>query len=131
MYSPVAGAAANTLPDAVPEPIKEARHQRFMEVQARISAAKLARKLGRCLSVLVDEMTPTGEAVARSAADAPEIDGSVMIADGAELTVGEFAEVRVVAAGEHDLWAEPVNTLKRRRPPLKSSRYSARNASPK
>src|SRR5688572_19378444 len=75
-YSPVEGAAANALADPVPEPVKEARRARFMAVQERISAERLKRKIGRELTVLVDEITDDG-AVARSMADAPEIDGVV------------------------------------------------------
>jgi ribosomal protein S12 methylthiotransferase len=103
-YSPVAGAAANALPDPVPEAIKEERRARFMATQARISARRLAAKVGRELKVLVDAVEP-GRAVARSAADAPEIDGSVIIEDGRELAVGEFVRVRVVGSSEHDLRA--------------------------
>jgi ribosomal protein S12 methylthiotransferase len=103
-YSPVAGAAANALPDPVPEAIKEERRARFMATQARISARRLAAKVGRELKVLVDAVEP-GRAIARSAADAPEIDGSVLIEDGRELAVGEFVRVRVVGSSEHDLRA--------------------------
>ncbi len=103
-YSPVAGAAANALPDPVPEAIKEERRARFMATQARISARRLAAKVGRELKVLVDAVEP-GRAIARSAADAPEIDGSVIIEDGRELAVGEFVRVRVVGSSEHDLRA--------------------------
>jgi ribosomal protein S12 methylthiotransferase len=103
-YSPVAGAAANALPDPVPEAIKEERRARFMATQAGISARRLAAKVGRELKVLVDAVEP-GRAIARSAADAPEIDGSVLIEDGRELAVGEFVRVRVVGSSEHDLHA--------------------------
>ena len=103
-YSPVDGAKANALPDPVPEELKEDRLEQFMAVQAEISAAKLQRKLGRTLTVLVDEAGPDG-AVARSAADAPEIDGSVLIADGQKLKPGQFVRVVVEAASEHDLHA--------------------------
>jgi len=107
-YSAVDGAAANALPDAVPEPIKQERYARFMEVQAAISTAKLARKVGDTITVLVDNVTPQGEAIARSSADAPEIDGQVIIENGARLKIGEFTRVRVTRAGDHDLWAEHV-----------------------
>jgi ribosomal protein S12 methylthiotransferase len=103
-YSPVSGAAANALPDAVPEAVKEERRGRFMAAQAKISARRLAAKIGRTLEVLVDTVEQ-GQAIARSAADAPEIDGSVIIEDGRELDVGEFVQVRVVGSGEHDLTA--------------------------
>jgi len=103
-YSPVDGAKANELPDPVPEELKEDRLEQFMAVQAEISAAKLQRKIGRTIKVLVDEAGADG-AVARSAADAPEIDGSVLIADGQALKPGQFVEVVVEAASEHDLHA--------------------------
>jgi ribosomal protein S12 methylthiotransferase len=76
-----------------------------MEVQAAISASRLAAKVGRTLDVLVDTRD-SGIAIARSSADAPEIDGVVRIADAGRLTPGQFARVRVVAAGEHDLEAQ-------------------------
>jgi ribosomal protein S12 methylthiotransferase len=103
-YSPVGGAKANELPDPVPEELKEDRLERFMEVQAGISAAKLQDKIGRTLTVLVDEVD-AGGAIARSMADAPEIDGVVRIADGASLKPGQFVDVRVTGAGAHDLEA--------------------------
>ena len=106
-YSPVAGAAANDLPGAVDEEVKEERRRRFMEVQAEISAARLAAKVGRTLTVLVDEITEDG-ALARSAADAPEIDGVVVVEHAGDLMPGDWAMVKVTAAGEHDLWAEQV-----------------------
>jgi ribosomal protein S12 methylthiotransferase len=103
-YSPVEGAAANALPDPVPEEVKQERRARFMQLQARISAHKLQRKIGQTLTVLVDEVGDEG-AVARSAADAPEIDGVVYIEDGDGLQPGEFARVTVHRADEHDLHA--------------------------
>jgi len=103
-YSPVDGARANQLPGPVPEELKEDRLERFMEVQAEISAAKLQKKIGRTLAVLVDEVNAEG-AIARSSADAPDIDGVVRIGDGQSLKAGEFAQVRVIGAGEHDLEA--------------------------
>ncbi|HEY8329372.1 MAG TPA: 30S ribosomal protein S12 methylthiotransferase RimO [Rhodanobacter sp.] len=103
-YSPVDGAKANELPDPVSEELKEDRLEQFMAVQAEISAAKLQRKIGRTIKVLVDEACADG-AVARSAADAPEIDGSVLIADGQSLKPGQFVEVVVESASEHDLLA--------------------------
>ncbi len=106
-YSAVEGAAANALPGQVPEELKQERLARFMETQAGISAQRLARQVGKTLTVLVDEITPEGDAIARSAADAPEIDGVVIIENGRELMVGEFAAVKITRAGEHDLWAKP------------------------
>jgi ribosomal protein S12 methylthiotransferase len=103
-YSPVDGAKANELPDPVSEELKEDRLERFMAVQAEISAAKLQRKIGSTMTVLVDEANAEG-AVARSAADAPEIDGSVLIADGQALKPGQLVEVLIEGASEHDLHA--------------------------
>ncbi|MBW8905604.1 MAG: 30S ribosomal protein S12 methylthiotransferase RimO [Betaproteobacteria bacterium] len=95
-YSPVEGAAANELPDPLPEPVKEERRRRFMELQARISAAKLQAKVGRTLRVLVDE-----PGVARSEGDAPDIDGVVRFKGGKP---GEFADVLIERADAHDLY---------------------------
>ena len=103
-YSPVDGAAANALPDSVPDAVKEERRARFMAAQARISAARLARRVGTTMSVLVDAHEGR-TAIARSAADAPEIDGVVRIANGGKLAVGAFARVKVTGATEHDLRA--------------------------
>ena len=103
-YSPVDGATANALPDPVPVEVREERRARFMEVQARISAAKLARKVGTTMRVLVDEVHGR-DAIARSVADAPEIDGTVRVNGGGKLKAGAFAHVTVTAADEHDLTA--------------------------
>ena len=105
-YSPVEGAPANRLPDPVPEEVKGERQARLMALQATISAERLRRKIGQTLTVLVDATDEDGTAIARSTADAPEIDGVVYVENGAGLAVGEFAEVRIVAADEHDLRAE-------------------------
>ena len=105
-YSPVEGARANALPDPVPEEIKQQRLARFMQVQADISATKLTHKVGKTMTVLVDEITAQGEAIARSAADAPEIDGVVIIENGAGLALGQFTDVTITDSGEHDLWAQ-------------------------
>ena len=106
-YSPVDGAKANELPNPVSEELKEDRLEQFMAVQAEISAAKLQRKIGRTIKVLVDEAGASG-AVARSAADAPEIDGVVHIANGQLLKSGQFVDVLIEAADEHDLHARLV-----------------------
>jgi ribosomal protein S12 methylthiotransferase len=106
-YSPVPGASANALPDPVPEEVKEERKARFMQAQEKISARRLKRKVGKTLAVLVDAMTDQG-AVARSSADAPEIDGRVFIEKPRGLKVSELATVRVTRADAHDLWAEVV-----------------------
>jgi ribosomal protein S12 methylthiotransferase len=105
-YSPVEGAAANALPDPVAEEVKQERQARLMTLQARISADRLRAKLGSRLEVLVDEVDREG-ALARSSADAPEIDGVVRIRGGAGLKPGEFATVIVEDADEHDLTARP------------------------
>jgi len=104
-YSPVDGAAANALPGAVPESLREERRNRLMELQEDISTQRLEEKIGRAIDVLVDEVDEEG-AVARSQADAPEIDGLVHIPDGAHLEVGEFARVRVTDCDVHDLYAQ-------------------------
>lgn len=101
-YSAVEGAAANALPDQVPEGLKHDRLQRLMELQEEISASKLKTKIGKHIQVLIDEVDEEG-AVGRSAADAPEIDGIVTINDGSDLKVGEFVEVEVIGSDEHDL----------------------------
>ncbi len=106
-YSPVEGASANALPDSVPEPVKHERVERFMAVQAEISRAKLAERIGQRMTVLVDEVGED-EVIARSYADAPEIDGEVIIAGAWELDPGDFVEVEITDAGDHDLWAQPV-----------------------
>jgi ribosomal protein S12 methylthiotransferase len=95
-YSPVEGAAANALPDAVPSEVREERRGRLMQVQAAISAARLKAKIGRTMKVLVDE-----PGLGRSSADAPEIDGVVRFKGRAR--VGEFAALLIERAGEHDL----------------------------
>lgn len=103
-YSPVNGAPANELPNAVPEEVKEERLERFMEFQAEISAAKLSRLIGKTMTVLVDE-AGDGVSIARSHRDAPEIDGQVII-EGVELPIGEFVQVQITHADEHDLWGK-------------------------
>jgi ribosomal protein S12 methylthiotransferase len=101
-YSPVAGAAANQLPNHVPNEIKEERRARLMALQEKISAARLKAKVGSTLTVLIDEITENG-AVARSSADAPEIDGVVHVAPAAGLKAGAFSRVKIVASDTHDL----------------------------
>ena len=106
-YSPVEGAAANALPDAVPEEVKQERLARFMALQEAISADKLQHKVGQTLTVLIDTVDAS-TAVARSAADAPEIDGVVSIEGAPGLKSGDFCRVRVIRAGAHDLWGQLV-----------------------
>ena len=104
-YSPVEGARANALPDAVPDAVKQERHARFMERAATISARRLARRVGRQCRVLVDRIED-GIAIARSPGDAPEIDGVVRFAAARDQRTGEFAEVRITGADAYDLQAE-------------------------
>jgi len=110
-YSAVDGASANALPDKVPEEVKKERLARFMEVQERISAAKLQSKIGTMQTVLVDEIVEDEEgnieAIGRTKADAPEIDGVVYLADAEGLTPGDFVEVQIYDADGHDLWGGP------------------------
>jgi ribosomal protein S12 methylthiotransferase len=108
-YSPVEGATANALANPVPEQVREERRGRVMELQEGISRKRMQSKVGKTLRVLLDEVTPSG-GVGRSVADAPEIDGVVYVKPPYEphkkLRVGEFVEVLVTAADEHDLWSE-------------------------
>jgi ribosomal protein S12 methylthiotransferase len=128
-FEPVEGAAANALPDPVPEAVKEERYARVMELTARISAEKLAAKVGSVIDVLidrVDETPPPAEgpdkghfdaphaphthsvgATGRSKADAPEIDGEVHLRDASGLKPGDFVKVRVEDSDEHDLYGVP------------------------
>jgi ribosomal protein S12 methylthiotransferase len=106
-YSPVEGAAANALPGAVAEELKQERQASLMALQAEISAAKLQRRVGQTLTVLVDEVDEEG-AVARGPMDAPEIDGGIYLDGATQLRPGEFVRVRITAASEHDLWADVV-----------------------
>ena len=104
-YSAVAGAVANELPDAVAAEVKRERYQRFMEVAARISTRRLAAKVGRSMQVLVDSID--GDvAVARSAGDAPEIDGTVRVRGAKHLKAGDWAQVTITAAAAYDLDAK-------------------------
>jgi ribosomal protein S12 methylthiotransferase len=115
-FEPVEGAAANALPDPVPESVKEERYARIMETCARISAEKLAAKVGRVLPVIIDEVGEADEdgsigATARSQADAPEIDGNVYLRDIQEiqghLKPGDVINVRIEDSDEHDLYGAP------------------------
>ena len=103
-YSPVEGAAANDLPDSVPDDVKQARFERFMETQSKISQEKLQAKIGSRQIVLIDTVGKT-DAVARSASDAPEIDGIVHVSvDDYDIEPGDFIEVDITGANEHDLF---------------------------
>ncbi len=105
-YSPVEGARANELPGALPEEVREERRARLMWLQEKISARRLKRKVGKILEVLVDDVKLEG-AVARSAADAPEIDGIVHIEGAGKLAPGDWAQVKVFRSDTHDLFARP------------------------
>jgi ribosomal protein S12 methylthiotransferase len=113
-YSPVSGAAANDLPGALPDVLREERRAHFMAVAEEVSVARLRRRIGATMQVLVDRAPALGRkgGVARSYADAPEIDGTVRLLPPAkastQLRVGEFAKARIVAAEGHDLVGEPV-----------------------
>jgi ribosomal protein S12 methylthiotransferase len=106
-YSPVDGAVANALPDHIPPEVQQERLARLMLLQEKISAERLKRKIGRTITVLVDEVDEDG-AIARSSADAPEIDGLVYVENGQQLKVGDFVDVKITDSDEHDLWAEAV-----------------------
>jgi ribosomal protein S12 methylthiotransferase len=103
-YSPVEGAAANALPDQVPDDIKQDRWERFMAAAQKISAAKMQQKIGREIDVLIDEVDEDG-AIGRSKADAPEIDGAVYLNEATHLQPGQIVRARIDEADEYDLWA--------------------------
>jgi ribosomal protein S12 methylthiotransferase len=113
-YSPVKGATANELPGALPDEVREERRARFMAVAEEVSAARLQRRVGATMQVLVDSARALGRrgGVGRSYADAPEIDGTVRILPPSKasktLKVGEFARVRITGADGHDLVGELV-----------------------
>jgi ribosomal protein S12 methylthiotransferase len=107
-FEPVEGAAANALPDPVPEALKEERFARVMELTARISAEKLAAKVGKTIDVLIDAVDDDGGATGRSKADAPEIDGEVHLRDAGHFTQGDFVSVQVEDSDEHDLFGVAV-----------------------
>lgn len=104
-FEPVEGAAANALPDPVPEELKQERYERVMALSARISADKLAAKVGKMIDVIIDAVDPeTGGATGRSQADAPEIDGEVHLRDAGALATGDIVRVVVEDSDEHDLF---------------------------
>ncbi|MFT6451119.1 MAG: ribosomal protein S12 methylthiotransferase [Halocynthiibacter sp.] len=104
-YEDVAGARSNALPDHVAAEVKQERWDRFMEKAQAISEAKLARKVGQHMDVIIDDIDADGIATCRTKADAPEIDGNLFIDEGTEgLSVGEIVRVEVDEAGEYDLW---------------------------
>jgi len=105
-FSPVEGAKATDMADQVPEDVKEERFQRFMELQQQISATRLQQKIGKTLSVIIDEIDDQGM-IGRSMADAPEIDGVVYIDNISQIAVkvGDIISVTITQADEYDLWA--------------------------
>ena len=108
-FEPVEGAAANALPDPVPEAVKEERYARLMALTARISAEKLAAKVGRTLPVIIDAVDGEGGgATGRSQADAPEIDGEVHLRDAGHLSPGDIVDTIIEDADEHDLFGVAV-----------------------
>jgi len=107
-YSPVQGASANDMPGQIAEEVKQDRLARFMQLQEQISANKLQSRVGSRSVVLVDEVLEDA-VIARSAADAPEIDGNVIMEGAWDLDPGDFVEVEITGAGEHDLFAMPVD----------------------
>ena len=106
-YEPVEGAAANALPDAVPEEVKEERWHRFMAAQKSISEAATAARVGKTLDVLIDEVDEEG-AIGRSQWDAPEIDGNVFLNGDTKVKPGDIVKAKAVHADEYDLWAERI-----------------------
>jgi ribosomal protein S12 methylthiotransferase len=107
-YSPVDGAKANELPGALPDEVRQERQQRFMQVQRKVSAKRLGRFVGRQMEVLVDGVGEDGRLVARSAADAPEIDGLVFVSGRGKVVIGDFVKVVVTGTQDHDLTAQLV-----------------------
>jgi ribosomal protein S12 methylthiotransferase len=113
-YSPVRGAAANELPGMLPPEVREERRARFMAAAEAVSTARLRRRVGATMQVLVDRAPSLGRqgGVGRSYADAPEIDGTVRLLPPAKaskvLKVGEFTRARIVTTEGHDLVGEPV-----------------------
>lgn len=104
-FSPVEGSVATTMPDQVPEEVKEERFHRFMQLQQQISAARLQQKIGQTLSVIVDDIDEDG-IIGRSMADAPEIDGVVYVENRSnlEVKVGQLISVTITQADNYDLW---------------------------
>jgi len=115
-YSPVDGAAANALPGQVPDALREERRARFMAAQERISARRLARKVGKTVRVLIDSIEQ-GRAIGRSAADAPEIDGVVRVERPGKVQPGDWLDVRVARTDVHDLYGRPAGSAARKREP--------------
>ncbi len=104
-YSPVEGAAANQLPGAIAKEVKEERRARFMQLQESISQQRLQQKIGQRMTVMIDDFTDEG-VIARSSADAPEIDGLVYVDHVGDAELGDFIEVEITGADTHDLYAK-------------------------
>lgn len=102
-YSPIEGAAANQLANQLPEEVKQERFHRFMQLQQTISTEKLQNKIGKTLSVIIDEVDEEG-AIGRSMADAPEIDGVVYLNEEKSVHVGDIVQVEIEHSDEYDLW---------------------------
>ena len=110
-YEPVAGAKANELEDQIRDEVKQERFERLMEVAQNVSAERLATRVGRTIEVLVDEVdSSTGQAIARSKWDAPEVDGVVIIEGGSSLTPGDLVDVKVTGSDVYDLFAQQVES---------------------
>ena len=107
MYSPVEGASANQLPGLVDDGIKQQRYDRFMQLQQKISAARLRRRIGQTMQVLI-ESRDKGCWIGRSYADAPEIDGLVIVESDDNLTIGEFYSIEITDTDEYDCYGVPV-----------------------
>ena len=103
-YSPVDGAAANALPDHIPMELQQERFERFMELQADISAQRLTRKVGQSIEVIIDSLDDEDTATGRSQGDAPEIDGCVFVRDAGSLSAGDIVSVRIEASDNYDLY---------------------------
>jgi len=111
-FEPVEGAPATLMPDQVPEDVKQERFERMMALSARISAEKLAAKVGSMVEVIIDAVdADTGGATGRSKADAPEIDGEVHLRDAGGAKPGDILSVRVEDSDEHDLYGVPLEQV--------------------
>ena len=106
-FEPVEGAPATSMAEQVPDDVKQERFERVMALSARVSAAKLNRKVGSIIDVLIDAVDDEGGATGRSKADAPEIDGEVRLRDAGGLTPGDIVPVLVEESDEHDLYGVP------------------------
>jgi ribosomal protein S12 methylthiotransferase len=112
-YEPVTGAPANELDGIVPPEVMEERFAQLMEVAQNVSRGQLAKKVGRTIDVLVDDVRPAeGRAIARSKWDAPEIDGQVIVSNAAGIKPGDKVSVVVTGSDEYDLFAEPVGATR-------------------